>query len=159
MFEHSGIHESVVYEIQNFDANTCLLSNSTGDMYYHTTVQCLKGAPRIIYNYERLGSAFTTQRLVIKNCFIYWKDISAIIWSSPYIIELTLDDFRDEFVTGEIEYFHKCLPFYCPNFLSGGLDIFDRPVRVQLFSSVPRTLSDVFRNCTFRNVHELFIKG
>ena len=150
--EQSGIPSSATYEIEDFN-DICALRNIQNGIYRTITIQCLKNDFRITYD----GSLLTTDRLVIKNCVIYWKDIKKLACDQwQYIKELTLEDCNDEFHTGETDKFYQCLPIFSKNDDS---KFFPRPTTVFLLSSVARPLSGVFSTSTWPNVKKLSIKG
>ena len=150
--EQSGIHSSAVYEIEDFN-DTCALRNIQDGVYRTITIQCLKNDFRITYH----GKIITTERLVIKNCVIYWKDIKQLACDPRQNIkELILDNCNDEFDTNETDYFSQCLSGF---YVNTNVAFFPHPTAVRLLSSVARSLSEVFYKGTWPNVKKMSIKG
>ena len=154
MFEQSGISKSVVYEIATSNTDKCVFRISINELHHHTTIRCLKNAPRIVYG---LHFPLDTRQLAIKNCVIYWKDLLWMPGGSN--TELILDDWEDEFITEDSDYLQQCVPsWHCgQRFKRSAIPNF--PMRVHLLSSVARPLSEAFWNCTLQDINELYIKG
>ena len=79
------------------------------------------------------------RELVLENCLIYWNDLLKIMNNFP-IHKLILENYMDEFVTGETEYFYRCLRTLSTSAIFGLSPVFD----IHVSSSVVRRVSKVF---------------
>ena len=155
MFERSGIPESMVCKIAKSNAETCVLPKEIYGRHHHTTIRCLKNAPRIVFDGH---SHLKTRRFAIKNCVMYWKDMLNMLGMTEVsITKLILDDWKDEYVAEDSDYLQQRVSKICSQPFRNG--ILNFPMRVYLLSSVARPLSEAFWSYSLQVVKELYIKG
>ena len=155
--ESSG-HTSVSVLFENkTTADKCGLGTIIAPVayiYQSLTLWCSENSPRIIYD----SWIIATRSISIKNCEIYWKDLEKMLHFSGFFIkEFILDDFADEFWTGERQDFDQCtMPRLNKETIAGTLK---NIVNFRLLSSVARPISQVFIRYVWSNVRVLSVKG